>query len=90
MNRRCNFQLDSSRPLQRGRDVLIGGLVEAHMTVTDLDEMELSPGTFHALTKSLGTQNATADGPSNTSADPRHAFQKTSTVNAIIIVIVSY
>jgi hypothetical protein len=39
------------RRLQGRRDIGIRGLIEAHVGVTDLDEMEFSLRLFHLLSK---------------------------------------
>ena len=58
------------------------------MTVADLNEMEFSFRRFHGLTERLGCQDAPADGPDDSGARPFHTFQKSSTVDAVLIVVV--
>src|ERR1700693_695881 len=50
--------------------------------------MEFSFRRFHVLAESLGRQYAAGDGPDNASAGPFHTFQKSSTVDAVLIVVV--
>ena len=50
--------------------------------------MELAHGSFPVLTKRLRAQNAATNGPDDASTGPRHAFQKASTVDAVVVVIV--
>jgi hypothetical protein len=71
-------------------NVRIRGLVKADVAVADLNEMKLSSDVFGVLAESLGTQNATADSPKDASAGPSHAFEKSSPVDAIVIVVVSH
>jgi hypothetical protein len=71
-------------------NVWIRGLVEADVAVADLNEVEFSLGVCRVLAESLRTQNTPTDSPEDASAGPSHAFEKSSTVDAIAILIVSY
>jgi hypothetical protein len=71
-------------------NIRIRGLVKADVAVADLNEVKLSSDLFRVLAKSLGTQNAATDSPKDASAGPSHAFEKSSTVDAVTIVVVSY
>jgi hypothetical protein len=72
-----------------GDNVRIRGPVEANVAVADLNEMKLSVGLPHILSECLRTQNASADGPEDARAGPGHAFEKSTTVNAVVNAIVS-
>jgi hypothetical protein len=51
--------------------------------------MEFSFRRFHVLAERPGCQDAAADGPDDASAGPFHTFQKSSTVDAVLIVVVN-
>lgn len=77
------------RRLKRSDDVGVGRLVKAHVTVADLHEVKSSLRGLRVLAESLRTQNAAANGPGDASPGPSHTLQKSTTVDAVVIVVVS-
>jgi hypothetical protein len=51
--------------------------------------MQLADGSFFILAKRLRAQDTATNGPNYAGTGPRHAFQKVSTVDAIVVVIVN-
>jgi hypothetical protein len=75
--------------LKRSCDILIGRLIEADVAVADLNEMEFVHGSFSVLTECLLEPRSHHYGPNYAGTGPRHALQKVSTVDAIVVVIVN-
>src|SRR5258708_25082733 len=77
------------RRLERTGDVGIRGLVEAHVAVADLDEVEFPLRRNHLLADSLRRQYAAANGPDDAGSSPSHTFQETAAVNTVVVVVVN-
>ncbi len=76
--------------LQCGGDIGIRRLVEAHMAVADLDEVEFSlRGILLVLAEGLRREDSAAHGPEDAGSRPGHALQKAAAVNAVVVVVVS-
>ena len=75
--------------VQCARHVRVSGLVEAHVGVADLHEMEFALGGFGILAEGAGAQNAAADGPEDAGSGPSHAFEESAAVDAVVVVIVN-
>ena len=78
--------------LERADDVGVGRFVETNVAVADLHETEICH--FNTLGSSrdgraenFGTEHAAGDGLQHACAGPRHAFEKTTPVNAVVCVI---
>src|SRR5690348_5886155 len=78
--------------LQRGGDVGIRGLVEAHVAIADLHEAEISGGFLSAdarkVAEAVRIQHAAFDYAESAGAGPSHAFEKTAAVDTVVIVVV--
>ena len=74
--------------LQRCSDVGVRRFVETHMTVADLHEVQPALWHLHFLAECLRTEDAAADAPQHSRAGPGHAFQKSSAVDSVAIVVV--
>jgi len=75
--------------LQRAERVRIGRLVEADMTVADLQERH--PGGFGGECRAdqpEGTRHAARNGPQHPGAGPGHAFQDPAAADAGIVIVV--
>jgi len=60
--------------LQRAHDVRVSRLVETHVSVADLDEVEFSLSGLRLLAESPRTQDAAANRPDNACSGPSHAL----------------
>src|ERR1022692_1975410 len=76
------------RRLQSGGDVRISWLVEADMTVADLDKAEV-PGSAATFAAAFGEcpryGDAAAQGPDQAGTRPCHALQEPAPVDAIVV-----
>ena len=52
----------------------LAGLLEAHVTVADLDEVEFALRGLHLLAESPRAQDAAANSPDNAGPSPSHAL----------------
>src|SRR5260370_3777094 len=77
------------RLLERTGNVGIPGLAEAHVAVSDLDEVECSLRRHHLFAESLRRQYAAANGPDDARSGPSHTFQETAAVNTVVVVVVN-
>src|SRR5581483_5151806 len=75
--------------LEGRNHIRIGWLVEADVSVADLNEVELSPSVLFVLAECPGAQNTATHGPDDSRAGPSHAFQKPPAVDAVGIVVVN-
>jgi hypothetical protein len=78
---------------QGGHHVGIGGFVEPHVAVTDLNEAQLarlgsSGGQTGRIAEAVGPQNSAFNNVQSSGSSPGHAFEKSTAVNAIVVVIV--
>ena len=77
--------------LQSAGYICIGGLVETHVAVTDLDEAEFSLGILAAnlgkTAEAVGLQDPAFHHAKGAGAGPGHALQETSAVNSIMVVV---
>ena len=75
--------------LQGGRDIRVRRLVESHMAVAQLHEAQLA---VHFLlggfTERVGTENSALHNAKRARPRPSHAFQKSSAINAVMVVVV--
>src|SRR5437588_6361595 len=81
------------RSLQCCDHVGIGGLVESHVAVANLHETEFSHFVGLHLRAHLGgqsarCQHASLNNTEGTGASPRHALQKATAVDSVIIMVV--
>jgi hypothetical protein len=75
--------------LERTGDVGIRRLVETHVAIANLDEVELPFCRGHLLAEGLRCQDAAANCPNDSSSGPGHTLQEAAPVNAVFIVIVN-
>src|SRR5262249_8266208 len=74
------------RLLERAERVRVGGLVEAHMAVADLQEGEAG-GLRHGLAdKAERGRHAARHRPQDAGSGPGHAFQHLATADAVAVV----
>src|SRR5579863_2299902 len=81
-----------NRDLQRGHHVGVGGFVEAHVAVADLNEAELtsrgSRSKSGGIAETVGPQNTPLHDEQSSRAGPSHALQESATVNSVVVMIV--
>jgi hypothetical protein len=75
--------------LESGADIRVGGLVEAHMAVADLDEAQFARRRHRMLAEGLRRQHAAADGPDHACSGPGHALQEAAAINTVVVTIVN-
>jgi hypothetical protein len=75
--------------IKSANDVGISRLVEAHVSIADLDEVEFTFLGLHLLAESPRTQDAAANGPDYAGSGPSHTPQETATINAVVSVVVN-
>src|SRR5689334_8257478 len=76
------------RLLEGADDILVRIFIESDMTVADLDKAEVARRNRIDRAQDLGSEYAAAQGPKHTRARPGHAFQKTTAIDAVGIMIV--
>src|SRR5882724_6976388 len=80
------------RRLERPCHIGIGGFVESHMAVADLHEAEFAShfarADFSQPAQAIRLQDSSFHHAERSCPSPRHAFQKTSSVDSIVVVIV--
>jgi len=59
------------------------------VTIADLNEMKFSLLGLHILAESPRAQDAAADGPDYAGSSPSHAPQETTTINAVLGMVVN-
>src|SRR4030095_8590935 len=79
-----------NRHPQGGHYVGVGRLVEPHVAVADLDEAQLPSGGLSKIgsAEAVGSENPTLHDQEGSSAGPGHAFQESTAVNSVVVVIV--
>src|SRR5581483_6433861 len=79
------------RRLQRGHNIRIGCLVEAHVAVTDLDKAQLAFGLllaqFSKPAEAVRLEHAALHHAKGPGAGPSHALKKSATINAVMVVV---
>src|SRR5579871_6693991 len=80
------------RHLQRSGDVRVGWLVKADVAVANLHKGEIAVATtsMRGLGECPGRWNAAAHSPDQACACPRHAFQKSPTINAVVVEVLQF
>src|SRR5947207_185208 len=77
--------------LQGAGYICIGGLVETHVAVTDLDEAKFSLGILACdlgkTAEAVGLQDPAFHHAKGAGTGPRHTFQETSPVNSVMVVV---
>src|ERR1700683_1310346 len=76
--------------LQRSHHIWIGGLVEAHVAVADLNKAEICPpaGMFRNIFgEGPGDGKCAPHSPYQTGPSPSHAFEKSAPVDAVVVEI---
>src|SRR5262249_49710922 len=76
------------RFLESSDDILVRVFVEPDVAVADLNEAEIARCYRVDRAKDFGGEHATTQGPKHTSACPGHAFQETTTIDAVGVLIV--
>ncbi len=79
------------RFLKRRRDVLVRRLAEADVTIADLNEEEVRRGISlgrHAASERGRAEHASFQRPEHPGPSPRHAFEKSATVDPVVAMVV--
>src|SRR5436305_8371951 len=71
--------------------VRVSSLIETHMAIADLDETELAFGlvgaNFRNPAEAVRLQHPAFNYAEGASTRPRHALQKTATINAVVVMV---
>src|SRR5438270_12754202 len=74
--------------LYGGRDIRVRRLVESHVAVAQLHEAQLAVHfLFGGFTERVGSKNSALHNAKRAGPRPSHAFQKSSAINAVIVVV---
>ena len=76
--------------LQRGGDIGIGRLVEAHVAVADLHKTEVALGCLtgmRRIAEAVGLQHSALQHAERSRAGPGHAFQEAAAVDSVVVVV---
>src|SRR5580704_16462003 len=80
------------RRVECSHDIWIGGFVEAHVAVADLDKAEVTLGVtcreIAETAKAVGLQDSATQYAERAGASPGHTLEEAAAVNAILIVVV--
>ena len=80
----------ADRGFQGRNHVGVRGLVESHVAVADLDETEFALRGLcdvGGIVESVGLQHSTFEHAEGSGAGPRHAFQESSAVDSVVVVV---
>src|SRR5579884_3525087 len=69
-------------------DVRIGGLVESHVAVADLNEAEFALRLHsRGVRQGIGLEHSSLNYAQSARSCPRHTFQKAAAVDAVVVVV---